>query len=68
MAGLALQLFLAVSVGALVFVLAISYLVEVFAELCLVLGPYLVLCVLELAGIALSALVLEEIPTHPFPL
>lgn len=67
-AGLTFQLFFTMGVGALVFVLAISYFVEVFAEFGLVLGPYLLLGVLELASVALPALILQEIPAYSFPL
>lgn len=68
MTGLTFQLFFTVGIGALVFVLAISYLVEVFAEFGLVLGPYLVLGVFELASVTFPAVVLQEIPTYAFPL
>lgn len=56
------------SIRTLVFVLAISYLVEVFAEFGLVFGSYLVLGVLELANITFSAFVLQEISAYAFPL
>lgn len=63
-----LELLLAVGVGALFLVLAVVLLSEVLAELGLVLGLDLVLGVAELAGVALPALVLEEVPAHPVPL
>lgn len=65
---LTFQFFFTMRVGALIFVFAISYLIEVFAEFCLVFGLDLVLGVLELAGVALPALILEEIPTDAFSL
>lgn len=62
------QLFFTMCVGALILVLAISYLIEVFAQFCLVFGFDLVLGMLELAGVALSAFIFEEISTDAFPL
>lgn len=67
-AGLTFQLFFTMGVGTLVFVLAISYFVEVFAEFGLVLCSYLLLGMLELASVALPALILQEIPAYSFPL
>jgi hypothetical protein len=55
------QLFFAVSVGALLFVFAVSFFCVIFAELRLVFGLDLVFGVPELAGVALAALVFEEV-------
>jgi hypothetical protein len=52
----------------LVFVLAVSVLIVIFAEFGLVLCFYLVLGVSELACVSFLALVLEEVSTDAFSL
>lgn len=62
------QLFFAVGVGALFFVFAVSFFCVIFAQLRLVFGLDLVLGVPELAGVALAALVFEEVPADAIAL
>ena len=61
------KLLLAMSVGALIFVSAEPFLHEILAQLCFVLSSDLLLIMTELALVSLLTLVLEEIPTDPFP-
>ena len=56
-----LEFLIPVCVAALILVLAEAVLQEVLAEFCLVLGLDLIVAVLELAVLALLALILEEV-------
>jgi hypothetical protein len=65
---LCLEFLMAMSVGTLIFVLAVALFGEVLAEFSLVLGLDLVLRVLELAVVPLVALVLQKVPADTLPL
>jgi hypothetical protein len=64
----AFEFLLAVGVGTLVLILAVALIIEVLAQLRLVLSLDLVLGVPELTRLSLTALVLEEVPTDSLPL